>query len=102
MAFSFADLGFWRLVVVTVVLELLHGILESHWPAIRGSRLGQRSLSALLFMGLEALSLIVTVAAAIGTLSRMLRSSPRPAGQIVLVLATALTLCGMFLFLWQS
>ena len=65
MTFSFADLGFWRLVVGTVVFGLLHGILESHWPAIRGARLGQRPLSAFLFMAFEALTLIVTIAAAI-------------------------------------
>jgi hypothetical protein len=41
MAISFADLGFWRVATISFALELLHLILQGHWPAIRGSKLGR-------------------------------------------------------------
>src|ERR1022692_2784936 len=63
MFFSFADLGFWRLAVLALVFELAHALLESHWPGIRGSRLGPRPLAAVLFMSAEAIALILAIAA---------------------------------------
>jgi len=63
MGFSFADLGFWRVVTISFVLELLHLILKGHWPAIQGSRLGPRTVAATSFMTMEILALFVALAA---------------------------------------
>ena len=102
MAFSFADLGFWRLAVVALILELAHVLLENHWPGIRGSRLGPRPPQAVLFMFAEAVALGVAVAAAIGTIARMLSLPLHSVGRISAVAVTALALIGVFLLLWQS
>jgi hypothetical protein len=101
MAFSFADFGFWRLAVVSFVLDLLHLMLESHWPAIQASRLGPRPTAARYFMLLEAVALFVALAAAIGSVSRMLKGAPRRTGQMAAVVLTAVGLLGVFLFVWQ-
>lgn len=101
MAFSFADLGFWRLAIVSFVLELLHLILESHWPEIRGSRIGPRTPGAEYFMLIEAVALFVALAAAIGSVSRMVRVVPRPTNKVATVALTALCLLGVFFFVWQ-
>jgi hypothetical protein len=102
MPFSFANLGFWRLVVVTLTLVLLHAILAPHWPAIRGSRLGVRPLPAVLFMFVEALSLFATVAAAIGSVTKLARLPARSISQIVMVPMVAIGLSCIFFYLWQS
>ena len=102
MAFSFADLGFWRLAFVAVVFELAHALLESHWPGIRGSRLGPRPLGAVLFMAAEAFVLFLAIAAAIGTVARLLKLPVHPVGKISAVAVTALSLVGIFLLVWQS
>ena len=101
MAFSFADLGFWRLAVVCFVLELLHLILESHWPGIQGSRLGPRPTGAKYFMLLEFVALIVALAAALGSISRMVKAVPRPTSQVAAVALAGIALLGMFFFVWQ-
>jgi len=101
MAFSFADLGFWRLAVASFALELLHLVLESHWPAIRGSRLGPRPSGATYFMLIEFLFLIAALAAALGSMARMVKAIPRPTGQIAAIALTALCLLGAFIFVWQ-
>src|SRR5581483_11069535 len=98
MGFSFADLGFWRLALVTLIFELLHGILDTRWPGIRGSHLGPRPLTAVLYMGMEALSLFATLAAAIGTTGNLMKLSPRPAGQIICVVIAAVALGGFFFY----
>ena len=101
MAFSFADLGFWWLAAVAFVLELLHILLESHWPEIRGSRLGPRPSGAKYFMLTESVVLVVAVAAAIGTVARMFKLASRAKGEISAVILAALGLLGMFFFVWQ-
>lgn len=100
MAFSFADLGFWRLAAVTFILELLHVILESHWPGIRGSRLGPRPLGAILFMFAEVVALGVAVAAAIGTIEKMFRLPVRPTGQISVIVLAVIGVVAMFFLAW--
>jgi hypothetical protein len=102
MPFSFADLGFWRLTRTTLIFELLHAILESHWSGIRGSRLGPRPLSAVLFMSFEAFALIFTTAAAIGLVTRLVKLPTRPSGQIVRVILAVVGLGGIFFWLWQT
>lgn len=101
MNFSFADLGFWPLASVSLVLELFHLILEAHWPGIRGSRLGPRTTAAKSYMLIEFVALVVALAAAIGSVTRMAKAVPRPTRQMALVTITALGLLGMFLFVWQ-
>jgi hypothetical protein len=101
MVFSFADLGFWRVASTSFALELLHLILQGHWPAIQGSRLGPRTVAATSFMTMEILALFVAVAAALGTIARMAKPSSRPVGQIVAVVVTATGLLGIFFFAWQ-
>jgi hypothetical protein len=102
MAFSFADLGFWRLSVGALVFELIHALLESHWPGIRGSRLGPRPQTAVLFMFAEAAVVMLALAAAIGTIAKMLRLPVHPIGQISAVVVMALCLIVVFLLVWQS
>lgn len=102
MAFSFADLGFWRLAVGALVFELIHALLESHWPGIRGSRLGPRPQAAVLFMFAEAVVLMLALAAAIGTIAKMLRLPVHPVGQISAVVVMVLCLIAVFLLVWQS
>ena len=103
MAFSFADFGFWRLAVIALVFELTHAILESHWPGIQSNpRLGPRPLGAVLFMSAEAFALFFAIAAAIGTVERMLKLPTRPVRQISAVVLMALCLISVFLLVWQS
>jgi hypothetical protein len=102
VAFSFADLGFWRVAAISFALELLHLILQGHWPAIRGSKLGPRTGAATLFMLLELLAFFIALAAALGTITRMGRAAPRPMGQIASVALTAMGLLGLFFFAWQK
>jgi hypothetical protein len=104
MAFSFADLGFWRLAVVALAFELLHALLEIHWPAIRGSGLGPgpRPPAARFFMLAESVVLIVALSAAIGTVARMLNLEVRPTRQISAVVLAALGLLVIFSIVWQS
>jgi hypothetical protein len=101
MAFSFADLGFWRLAVLALIFELAHGALEVHWPGIRGSRLGPRPLAAVLFMFAESLVLMAAIAAAIGTVGKMLRSGVQPMKRIAVVTAMTACLIGICLLVWQ-
>jgi len=102
MAFSFADLGFWRLAVAALIFELAHGLLESHWPGIRGARLGPRPPGAVLFMFAEALVVGVAVMAAIGTVARLIKLPVHPVGKISAVVVMALFLIGIFVLVWQS
>lgn len=101
MAFSFADLVFWRLAVVALIFELAHGLLESHWPGIRGSRLGPRPSGAVMFMFAEAVAVGVAVMAAIGTVARLIKLHVYPVGKISAVVVTALFLIGVFVLVWQ-
>jgi hypothetical protein len=100
-AFSFADLGFWRLTTFSFALDLLHLILESRWPAIQGSRLGPRPASARYFMLTEFVVLSAALAAAIGSVARMAKADDRPLRQMAAVVLAALGLLGVFLFVWQ-
>lgn len=102
MAFSFADLGFWRLAFGALVFELIHALLENHWPGIRGSRLGPRPPAAILFMFAEAVVLMLALAAAIGTIAKTLRLPVHPVRQISAVVVMVLCLIGVFLLVWQS
>jgi len=102
MVFSFADLGFWRLAVVALIFELVHGLLENHWPGIRGSRLGPRPAGAVLFMFAEAVAVGVAVMAAIGTVARLIKLPRHPVGKISAVVVMALSLVGIFLLVWQT
>jgi hypothetical protein len=101
LAFSFSDLGFWRLAFISFVLEMLDLVLESHWPAIQGSRLGPRPTGAIYFMLIEFLTLVGALAAAIGSVSRMAKAVPRPNGRMAAVALTTIGLLGIFLFAWQ-
>ena len=101
MSFSFADLGFWWLAALSLALELLHLILEAHWPAIRGSRLGPRTTAAKTYMLIEFVALVGALAAAIGSVTRMGKAVPRPSGQIAATVLAGLGLLGMFFFVWQ-
>jgi hypothetical protein len=101
MNFSFANLGFWRLAVLSFAFELAHALLQNHWPGIQGSRIGPRPAAARYFMGAEAIALIVALSAAIGMIGRMLRLSVRPTGQMTAVALTAIALLGMFVYVWQ-
>lgn len=96
MGFSFADLEFWRLAVVAFIFELAHGLLESHWPGIRGSRLGPRPLEAVLFMFAEAVAVGGALAAAIATVARSMKLPVHPVGKISAVVVAALSLIGVF------
>jgi hypothetical protein len=101
MGFSFASLGFGRLALATLIFEILHGILESHWLGIQGSRIGPRPRSAVLFMSLEAIVLVVTVTAGISTISRLLKLAVRPVGQMSAIILAVLGLLVLFVFVWQ-
>ena len=101
MTFSFADVGFWRIAAVSLVLEILHLGLESHWPAIQGSRLGPRPVAAKVYMLTEFVVLIAVLAAAIGSITRMFRIARRPTVPMARVVTAALGLLGIFLFVWQ-
>jgi len=102
MAFSFADLGFWRVAVVALILELAHGLLENHWPGIRGSQLGPRPLGAILFMFAEAIAVGIAVATAIGTIRKLLMLHVHAVGKISAAVVMALGIVGVFLLVWQS
>lgn len=101
MSFSLADLGFWRLVAVTFILELLHLILEVHWPAIRVSSLEPRTTAAKTYMVIEFLALIAALAAGIDTISRVAKVTPRPSRKIANILLASLGLLGMIFFVLQ-
>lgn len=101
MAFSVADFGFWRMAGVALLFEVVHALLESHWPGIRGSRLGPRPLPAVLFMFAEAFSLMLVVMAAIGTISKMLKASEHSWAGVFAVIGTVLAEGGIFFALWQ-
>jgi hypothetical protein len=99
MGFSFADRGFWRLATVTFLLELLHLVLEPHWPAIQRS--GRGTPAGTFFMSLEALVLFITLSAAIGLVTRMARVLPRPDRRMAIVVLAALGLFGVLVLVWQ-
>jgi hypothetical protein len=101
MGFSFADLGYWRLAIVTFTFEVLHLLLLGRWPEIRGSRLGPRPSSAIAFMFLESIVLLMTMAAAIGTVSRQFELKVRPKRKVFSVVFSAVVLLGMFLLVWE-
>jgi hypothetical protein len=101
MAFSVADFGFWRMAGVALLFEIAHALLESHWPDIRGSRLGPRPPAAAIFMFVEAFAMLVVVMAAIGTMSRMLKLPEHSAAGVFAVIGTVLVEGGLFFVLWQ-
>lgn len=103
MAFSFADFGFWRFAVVSMILELAHALLMSHWPGIETNRrLGPRPLGAVLFMSAETFALFFAVAAGIGTIEKMLKLPERPIRQLSAVFLMTLLLLGVFCLVWKS
>lgn len=102
MGFSVADFGFWRLAGLALVFEVAHALVEGHWAAVRGARLGPRPLSAVLFMFAEAVTLMLVVMAAIGTVTRIMKArTPHLAGILFAVLGVTLVECGLFFLLWQ-
>jgi hypothetical protein len=52
-------------------------------------------------MLLEFLALIVALAAALGSLSRMVKAVPRPTNQMAAIALTGIALLGVFFFVWQ-
>jgi hypothetical protein len=61
-----------------------------------------RTGTATSFMLLEFLALFITLAAALGTITRLGKAAPRPRGQIAAVALTAMGLLGLFFFAWQK
>jgi hypothetical protein len=53
-------------------------------------------------MLLEFLALFITLAAALGTITRRGKAAPRLMGQIAAVALTAMGLLGLFFFAWQK
>jgi hypothetical protein len=101
MPFSVASFGFWRIAGLALVFEIAHALLEIHWPEIRGSRLGPRSSSAVLFMFAEAVALMLVVMAAIGTISKTVKIPEHSWGSIFAVAGAVVIEAGFFLLLWQ-
>ena len=52
-------------------------------------------------MLLEFVALIVALAAALGSISRMVKAVPRPTSQVAAVALAGIALLGMFFFVWQ-
>jgi hypothetical protein len=100
MAFSFADLGFWKLAFLTFLLEVAHFLLARHWPDIQGSHIGPRSAGATRFMGAEAIALGIALGAALGAVGKMFKAAVVPKAQIAAISAVAIALLVVFLYLW--
>jgi hypothetical protein len=101
LSFSFADLGYWRLALVTLAFEVSHVLLVGSWPEIRGSRLGPRPVNARVFMFLEFLALIATLGASITVISRLVGLAAPPKGKILGIAISALALLGLFFLIWE-
>ncbi len=101
MAFSFADLGYWRLALLTLAFEASHVLLVGYWPEIKGARLGPRPMNAKVFMLLEFLSLMATLAAAIGGISRLFGLGAPPKGKMFGIAISAVALLGLFFLVWE-
>jgi hypothetical protein len=93
--------GYWRLALITLVLEFLHFVLVGHWPEMRGSRLGPRPAAARVFMLLELIALFAALAAAIGATSRLFGQAVPPKGKILAIASSALVLLGLFFLIWE-
>jgi hypothetical protein len=102
MPFSFADLGYWRLASVAFAFEVSHLLLVSHWPEIRGSRLGPRPESAKVFMFMESIAVCVALMAAWGKCSRLLKLPNPRKGMLLGIAASALSLFGLFFWILES
>lgn len=100
MAFSFADLGFWKLALLTFLLEVAHFLLAGHWPDVRSSHIGPRSAAARYFMGAEAIALIIALGAALGAIEKMFKAAVVPKAQIAAISGVAIALLVVCLYLW--
>jgi hypothetical protein len=49
MAFSFAKLGFWKLIAGGIFLELAHVVLQFRWPELSSGWQGSRPLPVKIF-----------------------------------------------------
>jgi hypothetical protein len=99
--FSFARFGFWKLIALGLMAETLHLGLQSHWPDIQGSRIGKRSLGALIFMSVEALIILAALAAGIGTLSEAAKSHTLDFKLIILIASAMSATVLLFLWVWH-
>jgi hypothetical protein len=100
MAFSFADLGFWKLALLTFLLEVAQFLLASHWPDVRSSHIGPRSAGAMRFIFAEEVALCIMLGAAIGTVGKMFKATPVPKAQIAAISAVAIALLVVFFYPW--
>jgi hypothetical protein len=72
MSFSFAKIGFWKLIVLGLALELAHLVLKNRWRDLSPhSRHGVWAATLLIS---EYVLLLATLLAAAGTVSAMLKN----------------------------
>jgi hypothetical protein len=101
MADSAGRAGFWWVAGLALLFEIAHALLEGYWPGIRGSRLGPRPQSAVIFMFAEAVALMLVFIAAIRSISNTLKIPEHSWSGIFAVAVTVLLEGGFFFLLWQ-
>ena len=100
MGFSFSRFGFWKLAIIGLLAEMFHLLLQLHWPEIRGSHQGIRTLAALAFMTGEVLVVLAALAAGIGIISKGIESRIVNIRLLPIGLAMA-ALIVVFIWVWH-
>ena len=98
MAFSFANLGFWKLILVSAVLNIVQLGLKLYHPNWRRTGGNVRPAGVTYLMCAELLLLGLALSAGIGLIERTLRGSNRSAGRVFRIVA-AMTGAAAFCFL---
>ena len=74
MTFSFARLGFWKVLAVAASFELLYFLLRVHWPELSPHYHGYRAVWMRILLISEALLFMATFLAAAGTIENDVRT----------------------------
>ena len=91
MSFSFAKIGFWKLIVLGLALELTHFVLRNRWQDLSSHH--QHGVWAAALLISEYVLLLATLLAAAGTVSAMLKN--RNFGSAILVVCAWLAYFGL-------
>jgi len=92
---SFAKVGFWKLTMAGVFLELIQLVLEFHWPQFSPRYPGPRHLAMRILLIPEYCLMLASLLAAVGTVERIYARQWKGAhpALIVLVWMAYFSLC---------